>query len=335
METNIENLSAKEVMERYGHTKKDYNAAIRKLKKIPEQMYDDIYQLLKKLRKEKSDLKDEVGRLERENEKFKKLYYDLYEEGIAQNKSHTPIMSVDVKVDNDKSILVGDELLTPKNIDKANDKSILVGDEQLIPKSDWIKFSEMDSERKILDDKFGIFNDAFQKILNEHTMNSKILFMSLCTSTRPYHAGIKWKTFVELFGETTDMLVVSNGGLIPRQYWHSYPFKNYDGKSQKDTTKEYQTILRNRLEVFIKKHPYDYVLANFRPNLRNTPVTKAVLADLKAKRTIKDYAVVPDEMLYESARIDGFEGPKGMGKMFPDLHQLILDALGAQLKKWS
>ena len=218
---------------------------------------------------------------------------------------------------------------------KIKDKSILAGDEQLIPKSDWIEFSEMDRESKILDDKHGIFNDAFQKILKEHTMKSKNLFLSGCTSTRPYNLSLKWKVFIEKFGEA-DFVVISNGGIIPQKYFSSFPYLNYDGEPTIVGTTLFKDLLKDRLEKFLKKHPYDYVLANFRPNLRrSTPVTKEVLAKLKENGTIKDYAVIPDEKLYEKARIDGFKGPNGRGANFPDLHLFILDEMETQLEKWS
>jgi hypothetical protein len=217
---------------------------------------------------------------------------------------------------------------------KIKDQSILAGDEQLIPKSDWIEFSEMNRESLILNDKHGIFNDAFQKILEKHTMNSKILFLSGCTTTRPYNLSKKWKFFIERFG-VADFVVSSNGGIIPQKYFSSFPYLNYNGETTIVGTPLFQSVLKDRVEKFLNAHPYDYVLANFRPKLRSTPVVKEVLADLKENGTIKDYAVIPDGKLYEKARIDGFIGPNGNGAMFPDLHQFILDAMGLKLKEWS
>jgi len=116
----IKNLSVKDVMERYGKTKKEYNEAIRLLKKSPERMYDDLYKLIKGRDEEIRELKCEIAFLTNENKKFKKLYYDLYEEGLnqTQNKPHTPIISVEVKVDKKKSVSDDDERSSGTDIER-------------------------------------------------------------------------------------------------------------------------------------------------------------------------------------------------------------------------
>jgi predicted RNA-binding protein len=113
-------------------------------------------------------------------------------------------------------------------IDKIiKDKSILVGDEKVIKQSKWVPFSEISTSLDVLNHH--IFSDAFQNILKTFKTTHKIAFMSMCTSTRPYYLSRKWKEFKNHFDGLMDLIVISNGGIIPEEYWESYPYLNYDG----------------------------------------------------------------------------------------------------------
>lgn len=74
---------------------------------------------------------------------------------------------------------------------------------------------------------------------------------------------------------------------------------------------------------FFKTHRYDYVVINFRPKLRNTPVAAKVFAQLKEEGFIKDYVIVPDQAAYEDLQQRNFPG----GKMYPDLDEKIFDSI--------
>jgi len=192
----------------------------------------------------------------------------------------------------------------------------------------------METELQILNDKHGVFNDAFQKILIEHKMESKVAFFSLCTSTRNFALSQKWRTFIELFGnEEVDLIVQSNAGIIPQKWWTSFPYLNYNGEKTIVGTPLYKKILGNRLETFLTKHSYPYVLANSRPNLRNTEPTKRVLTKLKENGTIKNFRIIPSSELYERCRRDGWGLPNGKGAMMPDLHRFILDDMKKMLSQ--
>ncbi len=217
---------------------------------------------------------------------------------------------------------------------RVKDKTILTGRDDLIPREKWIPASEMETELQILNDKHGIFNDAFQKILTEHKMESEVAFFSLCTSTRPFHLSPKWRTFIELF-KNVDFVVQSNAGIIPQKWFTSFPYLNYEGEPTIVGTPLYKEVLGNRLDSFLTHHPYPYILANFTPNQRNTTPTIEVLERLKGNGTIKDFSVIPNSKLYESARRDGWGKPNGKGAMFPTLHRFILDSLREQLDHWA
>ena len=203
----------------------------------------------------------------------------------------------------------------------VKDKSILVGDERLVKRKNWISLNEMNTDMKILNHK--LFDNIFNKIVREHRPNHKVAFLSLCTSTRPYHRGRKWKKFISEFGDRADLIVVSSGGIIPQNYFCSFPFLNYDGDSAKSANLLYAKKLEKRLLKFFKTHQYDYIVANFRPRLRNTPTIKKVCNRLKLKSVIKDFVLVPDEESYQDLQDRGFPG----GKMFPDLDEAIFEKI--------
>ena len=205
------------------------------------------------------------------------------------------------------------------------------GDDRLIPQSEWMPIETMNSDLKILEND--LFDRVFDKILEVHKPKKKIAFLSLCTSTRPYSNSQKYKKFKKLFGESVEFVVVSNGGIIPIEYETSYPFMEYDGGGFDPNIKErFQIAMEHRLRRFFENfNYYDFVLANFRPNLRTTPVAKKVLSELKRRSIIKDYAIVPNVTMYRECQNDGFGKPNGVGKMFPDLHLYALEEMQSVL----
>lgn len=211
----------------------------------------------------------------------------------------------------------------------VTDKSKLVGLENLVKYDDWIPLEDMNTDMKIL--QHPLFDNAFKQIVQEHKPQHRVAFLSLCTSTRPYHLGRKWKTYMDRFSGKSDLIVTSSGGVIPKAYWNSYPFLNYDGDSAPSANETYVKKLESRLMEFFSTHQYDYIVANFRPKMRNTPVVYKVFNELKEKGVITDFVVLPTEEMYKKLQDKGFPG----GKMYPDLDDSILGALEAKIDEWS
>lgn len=142
------------------------------------------------------------------------------------------------------------------------------GNEKLFKKSEWIdkKFIQGDDALVL---KSPLMETAFRKILSLFTPKHKIALVSLCTSSRPYSKSRKWKTYKELFGKHCDLIVCSNGGIIPEEFWESYPYLTYDAHGQKKFDKMYIYIIYKRLMEFFAKNHYEKIIFNFRPNLRN------------------------------------------------------------------
>lgn len=212
---------------------------------------------------------------------------------------------------------------------KKDDKRNESGDEKLFNRNEWVPASELDNEKKIL--AHPIMHEAFDRILQQHVPKQHTAFLSLCTATRPYYKSKKWKAFIEHFGGKVDMIVVSNGGMIPQPFWKSYPYLNYDGGDH-DDIKLYQDIMYDRMLRFFKTHNYKYVLANFRPNLINAKPAEESLVLLKSQNYIEDYVVMPDEATYKLAQQRGFKPPHGQGDMFPDLTETVMEALLQQVE---
>lgn len=262
-------------------------------------------------------------------------------------------------VENHLNHLFGDEQESFGEVNEsATFKTETKGDDKLIPHKDWVPQSEMNTDEKVL--KHPIFEQAFKAILKKWKPTKNIAFMSLCTATRPYSKSNKYKEFTKRFGDIVDFIVVSNGGFIPKPFWSSYPYLNYDAPHD-DTgawDKLYQDTMYDRIKRFFGVFEYEYVIANFRPTLRNYEPAKKGLQEMKDAGRIKDFIIIPEIELYEKAKADGFRGedverrrikakeegreltrqelkPNGSGAIFPDLHKFIIDELEAQAKKWS
>ena len=220
-------------------------------------------------------------------------------------------------------------------IENPTFKSTNRGDEKLIKVTDWIKPEDMNSDEKVL--KHPIFEQAFSEILKKWKPRSNVAFLSLCTATRPYSKSQKYAEFMRRFGEHVDFIVVSNGGFIPPAYWSSFPFLNYDAMHDDTGAWDYlyQTTMYHRILRFFSTFKYEYVIANFRPSLRNHRPARIGLKKMKKEGKIKDYVIIPEQELYDRAAADGWRGGNGAGAMFPDLHLFVISALDEQVKKWS
>ena len=205
------------------------------------------------------------------------------------------------------------------------------GDNKLFSEAERVLSTEINNEEKIL--KHPILHEAFDRIVEQHVPNQSTAFLSLCTATRPYNKSKKWKGFINKFGGKVDMIVVSNGGMMPQQFWKSWPYLNYDGGDHYDI-QMYKDIMHARLLKFFRKHNYSNVIANFRPNLINHQPAHDALAILKEEGSIGDYIVMPNQELYDKAQSLGWKPPHGQGDMFPDLTDTILSALIAQVEEF-
>ena len=201
-----------------------------------------------------------------------------------------------------------------------NIKSHLTGNQLLVNIEDWIPLEQMNTDIKILEHP--IFEKCFNKIVENHVVTNKTALISLCTSSRPYNKSRKWKVFLR-YQNYSDLMVISSGGVIPQPYWNSYPYLNYDGDSHKSANDLYMKVMSRRLLKFFQTHRYSHIVANFRPNQRNTSTIREVLTKLKKDGYINTFDIIPDDDLYNDIQRRGF--PSGM--IFPDIDECVLEAL--------
>lgn len=213
------------------------------------------------------------------------------------------------------------------------EKSFLTGRADLVPRDEWIEFDDMNGEEQVLNHP--IFDVAFSRLVDKHTPTTNVCFLSLCTKVRPYTKSRKWRLFMKAFRGFVDFTVCSNGGVIPQDFWLSYPYLNYEAPREESGEFDdmYCRIFRERLMAFFACNKYDYVIANFRTNQRNYQPALETLTHLKELGKIKDFIIGPDEEMYDFIKKDPNTAKLGL-MMFPDAHPKVIELFTEQLKKW-
>lgn len=211
-------------------------------------------------------------------------------------------------------------------------KKMNVGGELLIPRDRWAKEKELHGNDELIINH-PIIKEAFEKILEIYSPEKKIAFVSLCSSTRPYSAGRRWKNFVKLFSNDCDLFISSNGGFIPIKYEMQYPFLSYDARGTHEFDNLYINTQIERFNKFFSIHRYRFVMFQFRPNLRNSRSALISGEYLKKENLIEDFSILPDEEIYSRAQK---EKDFWIGyRMFPELHPVILKPIINKIKEWS
>jgi hypothetical protein len=181
---------------------------------------------------------------------------------------------------------------------------------------------------------------AFQRILKIYKPSHPIALVSLCTTTRPYSAGRKWKTLKKQFGGVADLVISSNGGMIPIVYESCFPYLNYDAHGEPEFDDEYVKVMKRRMREFFTACRYDYIMFLFRPNLRNVRAASVVGPWLVEKGYTKEYAILPTEKQYEAVAAAGafgstkYETEHAGYSMFPELHPVLLQPVQKKIDQW-
>lgn len=203
---------------------------------------------------------------------------------------------------------------------KANE-----GSERLIPKKEWLPPSAIQGE-EIKTLRSPMIEKAFQEILRQYKPKHDVALVSLCTATRPYSKSRKWKTFIEKFGDDADMIVCSNGGIIPLEFESCYPYLTYDAHGEGKYDKLYINTMYRRMSIFFEKFKYKKIILNFRPNMRNRIGALAFQRDYKGDAEV---IILPTKEIYGDIQKAGF--PEG--RMFPDLATPVLKQLETAIKR--
>lgn len=191
------------------------------------------------------------------------------------------------------------------------------GSELLIPKSEWVPEKQIQgAEVKTLYSP--IIQKAFDRILEDFKPSHDVCLVSLCSSTRPYSKSRKWKKFKELYADSCDLIICSNGGIIPIQYEECYPYMTYDAHGEKMYDEVYIRITAQRLLKFFELKHYKKIVFNFRPKLRNR---KAALIFKEQFKGGSEVIIVPTVEAYKKDKEASFSPSGGR---YPDLAENCL-----------
>ena len=159
------------------------------------------------------------------------------------------------------------------------DFNTLKPEDYLIPKSERVPVEELCGEENVLNSP--IIEKAFRKILEEYKPKNDYVIFSLCTHTRPYIKSRKWEMLDKCFGETCDLIVCSNGGIIPLEYMCCYPYLTYDAPHVPSGKYDelYCNIFERRLREFLNKNSWKKCIFLFIPDSRNYKRLKLIEED--------------------------------------------------------
>ena len=145
----------------------------------------------------------------------------------------------------------------------------LFSDEERASRED-CRIEELCGEEKVLNSK--VIDDAFERILADFKPKHNKVIFSLCSSSRPYITSVKWKSFHEHFGDVADLVICSNGGIIPIEYMCCFPFMQYDAhRANAGTDQLYKDKMKDKLQRFLDKFGsnYEIIIHSFLPSSRN------------------------------------------------------------------
>ena len=191
------------------------------------------------------------------------------------------------------------------------------GLETLIPRNEWVPEKEIQgTDEMVLNHP--MMEKAFRRIVELFKPKHEIALVSLCTSTRPYSNSRKWKTFKNMFSNKVDLIICSNGGIIPIEFENCYPYLTYDAHGNKKYDEMYIKKIYERLCIFFERHKYKKIIFNFRPNLRNRISALKFIDNYNDSNT--KFYVLPSEEAYNKNKEEGYK----LGMYFPDLYPNVL-----------
>lgn len=136
-------------------------------------------------------------------------------------------------------------------IDRSNREYFV--EDFLFKRNERVPDVELCGEEKVLNSP--IVERGFEKICDTYNPRHKNVLFSLCASTRPYLKSYKWMKLNEFFGTTCDLIIISNGGIIPMEYMYCYPYLTYDAPHSEggEFDELYKDKMKRRLNTFLQK----------------------------------------------------------------------------------
>lgn len=175
------------------------------------------------------------------------------------------------------------------------DFSLLKQEDFLFDKNSRVPDEELHGDEKVL--LSPLVEGAFQKIYTDYYPKHKNVIFSLCTTTRPYIYSTKWSVIDECFGDKCDMIVCSNGGIIPLEYMNCYPFLSYNAPHDLTgkTDDLYMEVFERRLTQFFSKNSWENCFFIFAPGSRNYRSIQKLISKYD------NWYLIPDEETYKKS----------------------------------
>ena len=178
-----------------------------------------------------------------------------------------------------------------------------------------------------------IMNKAFAEVIARHSALHPIALVSLCTATRPYRKSEKWKVFKNLFEPFADLIIMSNGGIVPIKFEEQFPYPAYDAKGDPKHDGLYHDVLVGRLIRFFTVHRYRYILFNTPYTQRNRAACECAGKALKAMGAVNEYVLLPTDEQYDATLADDY-GDQGF-RYCPVLHPDSLRPVAQKIGEWA
>ncbi len=134
---------------------------------------------------------------------------------------------------------------------------------------------------------FEVWQDYLQRFYNVPKGKDVVLFLP-CAFRKPYsksktHKAILSRLTTLRFYPKIHQVMISNPGVIPREFENNYPFNAYDWREWEETPKikkRYIEVTRLRLVAYLKSHSYKKVFAYFKPSSGSFVALKKACKDL-------------------------------------------------------
>ena len=148
-----------------------------------------------------------------------------------------------------------------------------------------------------------------------------------CSYRKPYSSSRTHKEILKRltplpFYANLHQLMVSNPGIIPREFETKYPFAHYDWPEWEETPaikKEYLKVTGERIERYLSAHKYEKVFAYFKPESESHIALKSA-----CKKQKIDLISCVDENVYRDFKDN---------QKTPLVERRLLDALTKTLRK--
>lgn len=204
---------------------------------------------------------------------------------------------------------------------KAN-KALLQGGTELLPRRTWPALEEIQGNDLTMFNSPTIAR-AYEAVLEKWVPCHEVMLTSLCTATRPYSASRKWWAYESLLGEDVDLVICSNGGIVPLPYQWQFPYLNYDAKGQSQFDKKYIEVVGHRLARFIRHFHYRHVVFAFLQGARNRLIAEHIGPLLMQEGAIEGYTILPSDKVRSQASEEIAGNPNGY-LVYPDLWPCML-----------